>query len=148
MEAFNINEPILFGPGKLTMSQRFWKWLQALQRGLTPIWSAPVLSANVTNYAAGWDVSGYYKDVTGRVFLRGLIKGTGITVGSTLFTLPPGFRPTANQMFAAIGYTGSAYEVCRLDVDSSGVVYVNAIVSGAGNPTGFLSLSGVSFLTY
>lgn len=146
MEPFNLNEPILLGPGKLTASVRFWRWLQ--QFGGAPQWQTPTLSPNVAYYGAPYSPPGYYIDLSGRVRLRGLVTGTGLTVVSTIFTLPAGFRPVNQHLLFAVGYTGSAYGIWRVDVYENGSVNIIAAVSGSGNPTGWLSLDSISFSTY
>jgi hypothetical protein len=85
----------------------------------------------------------YYKDNTGRVFLRGLMKrGAGssdITGGSeTSFTLPAGYRPARRQLH--LTRSGRSDGMGRVDITSAGVVIVEL-----GNQA-WTSLAGINFL--
>lgn len=57
-----------------------------------------------TNFAGGWDVAAYRK-IGKVVYLKGLVAGGA--VGSTIFTLPAGYIPAANIMFAQVVDTRS-----------------------------------------
>ena len=70
----------------------------------------------------------------------------GAGVGTTIFTLPAGYRPSAREQFAALNYTGAASALGNIDIDTSGNVIANTFTqTGAG--LGNLSLSGISFDT-
>lgn len=142
----NLNEPILFGPRSLQISHRWWKWLQ--NRTAPPVWQAPVLGASIAYFGAPYNVPGYSIDGFGRVFIRGLLVGAGLTVGSTIFTLPVGFRPVNQSVFTGAGASTSGSGVWRIDVLAGGQVQVSSALSAAGNPVNYLSLDSISFLTY
>lgn len=75
------------------------------------------------------------------VTLTGMIKNGTITDGTTLFTLPVGYRPRQNPEFAlAQCGTTAAVVPCSIRILSSGVV---ALMDGG--VAGFLSLTGISF---
>ena len=76
----------------------------------------------------------YYMDKLGRVHLQGLIKSGSVGAGAT--TLPAGYRPLTARIFSSVISGGS----CRVDVKSTGVVYIDA-----GCTNTFLSLDGISF---
>ena len=76
----------------------------------------------------------YYMDKLGRVHLQGLIKSGTVNAGAT--TLPAGYRPLTARIFI-VGISGG---YCRVDVKSTGVVYIDA-----GCTNTFLSLDGISF---
>jgi hypothetical protein len=98
-------------------------------------WTAPTLAGTWVNFGGGYNNAGYWKDSTGRVHLRGMIKSG--TIGTTAFTLPSGYRPSATCRFAA--ESNSAYGICT--IDSAGVV-----TPAAGN-TAWFSFDGMSFNT-
>lgn len=63
-------------------------------------WITPTLLNGWTNFEPnGYALCQYYKDEMGIVHARGFIKGG--TIGSTIFTFPPGYRVTKNQYFTA-----------------------------------------------
>jgi len=88
------------------------------------------------NFDAGWQVAGYWRDPLGWVHLRGLVKSG--TVGSSAFTLPPGFRPKLSEPFAVI----SNGAVGRVDVQSDGQVIPQLPSNNA-----YVSLSNIRFRT-
>lgn len=106
---------------------------------ITPeAWVAPTLTNSWVNFGGGLQTAAYYKDPTGRVFLRGLIKsGTG---GAAAFTLPSGYRPTAQCLFIVSANNGAGDVAARIDVNTTGTV-----VPGTGGSVHF-SLDGISFL--
>jgi len=76
----------------------------------------PAFANSWVNYGAPYSNAGYLKDSDGWVRLVGVIK-TG-TVGSTAFTLPPGFRPVASKALS----TMSNAVFGRVDIGSDGTV--------------------------
>ena len=99
-------------------------------------WQAPSLNAPWTNYGDAFANAAYRKDGN-RVQLRGLVKaGAG---GSVVFTLPAGFRPSAQQIYVA---SCDAATPARIDVRSNGDVLVSQPATGT---MGWLSLDGVTF---
>lgn len=62
-------------------------------------WVAPTLTNSWVNYGGGFEAAGY-KKVGTQVFIRGLVKDGA--VGTAIFTLPVGFRPTTG----ICGYAG------------------------------------------
>lgn len=97
-------------------------------------WIAVVFENSWVNYGSGFEEAAYRK-IGDRVQLRGLVKSG--TVGAAIFTLPVGFRPAGQNIFAI-----QANEIGkRLDVSSIGGV---SVVASATN--GYVSLSGVTFI--
>jgi hypothetical protein len=95
------------------------------------------------SYAANWsDFGSPYEGVSysrfgNVVYLQGLCKKSiAIVAGETIFTLPTGYRPTAQVVFAI--ESNSAFG--RVDVTVAGAVIVQ--IGGAPH----VSLSGISFL--
>ncbi|RFB95233.1 hypothetical protein B5K11_09800 [Rhizobium leguminosarum bv. trifolii] len=72
------------------------------------------------------------------VMLEGLIKQGATANYTTLFTLPPGFRPPTHRFFTVS--TNNAGAVRQVQVLSSGIVRLGESFAGE-----FLSLDGVSF---
>ena len=96
----------------------------------------PAFANSWANYGAGWGDAAFWKDPFGWVHLRGLIK-TG-TVPSAVFTLPPGFRPGVNELFAVV----SNGTLGRVDAQTDGQIVVQSPSSNV-----WLTLSGIHFRT-
>ena len=94
---------------------------------------APVLIAPWVNFGLGYTDAGYYKHGD-RVYLQGLVNGA--LVGSILFNLPAGYRPTSIILFSVSANAASG----RIDVLANGNV-----VYQSGPAGGFVSLDGLSF---
>ena len=103
-------------------------------------WIAPTLVNSWVNYGAGFHSAGYYKDPLGVVHIRGLIKDGTVTIGTTLFTLPVGYRPSQAVLFDVAGYIPPNPASVRIDVNASGTVTINSTADNY-----YLSLSGISF---
>jgi hypothetical protein len=73
----------------------------------------PTLLNGWVNFGAGQDTAGYYKDSSGTVRLKGLIKSGAL--GATAFTLPVGFRPAEIRYFAC--WSNSAFGGCNVAAD-------------------------------
>jgi hypothetical protein len=98
-----------------------------------PAFVAPTLLNSWVNLSAPpFNPAGYYRHQE-IVYLRGVI-ASGV-VGSAAFTLPAGFRPANNHIFAAL----SNGAIGRLDVTSAGDV-----IPTAGSNV-YFSLDGISF---
>lgn len=65
-----------------------------------PAWTAPTLLNSWANAGGSDQVAGYYKDIMGVIYLRGIIMSGASN--SIAFTLPSGYRPTALEGYAAI----------------------------------------------
>jgi hypothetical protein len=83
------------------------------------------------------DIPGFYKDAWGIVHITGTVK-LG-TVGSTIFTLPAGYRPQRNNIFPAV--CNGAFGATK--IDTAGVV---SQLAGGSNV--YHTLSGISFRAY
>lgn len=99
--------------------------------------TAPTLGNGWVNYGGSFRNAGYCKDSQGFVHLQGVIKDGTITFGTTIFTLPTGFRPVAG-MWKSTDCNGG---YGRLYVSSTGAVQCSVVPSNAS-----LSLDGVYFL--
>lgn len=97
------------------------------------LFTAVSFTSSWVNYAGGFTGCGYYKDVYGRVHVRGLMKNGSI--GSTAFNLPAGFRIWRNSIMAAFANAAFA----RLDYYSNG----NIVPVTGTNP--FYSVSGLMY---
>lgn len=94
---------------------------------------APTLAGAWVNFGGGFRNSGYWRDAAGVIHITGIVK-SGV-IGTTIFTLPAGFRPSASILFAIVSNAVFGY----VQVTSAGVV--SCVV---GNNT-FVSLDGISF---
>lgn len=95
--------------------------------------NSPFLNSWV-NYGSNWADAAYWRDPFKIVHLRGLIK-TG-TVGSAAFTLPPAFRPEANETFSVLSNSALG----RVDVQTDGQV-----IPASPSSNTWVSLSGITF---
>jgi hypothetical protein len=86
------------------------------------------------NYGAPYETAGYLKDGFGFVNLKGLVKDG--STAAAMFTLPAGFRPANDHLFAVHSGPETVAEVW---VRSSGAVFMNSGVTSA------LSLTGIRF---
>lgn len=107
-------------------------------------WQVPAgtLANNWVNYGAGFATFAYSISDDGWVRFRGLLKGGTANITVALFTLPPGYRPLFQHIFAVNTYL-SGYEgkMGRVDVRANGeVLVINA-------NSGWLSMDGVAFAT-
>lgn len=99
-------------------------------------------------FGVGWanfaGVEGATYSRHGRVVrLQGMVTKSGGTpaAGNVIGTLPDGYKPTGQLVFAAV--TGSTDTFGRVDVDASGNVIWQ---SGGTGGTDYTSLSGISFV--
>lgn len=131
-------------PLALPKTQADWQaFVNALStwRPQPPAWQNLTLLNGWEAYSSAWAPPQYQVDLSGRLYLRGLIKPGTVTDGTTLLTLPvaPSFQP----LTLAQAHSGSAYSPVRLDVQKSG----NLIIYEASSFTssGFVSLDQLSF---
>jgi len=105
---------------------------------LSGTWTTPALYPPWTHYSTiNYEGVAYYKEGMGIVHLRGLANPNSVVIPSDIFSLPAGFRPLNNRIFAASANDTFA----SVEVLDTGVVSVRA------GPTGDLwySLDGISF---
>lgn len=96
----------------------------------------PAFVGTWVNYDTTNEVASFYRDPFYRVFLAGLVKSG--TSGTTIFTLPGGYRPRKRESFIVVtGNPGDS--IGRVDVAANGDVIH---VSGG---TSYVQLNGISF---
>jgi hypothetical protein len=101
-------------------------------------WQTPTLENGWVPFATGYNPPGYFKDSMGIVHLRGLVRSGKI--GFSIFTLPIGYRPEFQNIFAA----STAPDVyARLDVLTDGRVFPQT-----GSANSWLSLDGITFRAF
>jgi hypothetical protein len=98
------------------------------------------------NYGGGtYGEGAFMKDTMGFVHLRGLVKSTDVGAAFTIFTLPPGFRPSARCDFAVPGQDSDPPD---LESGRLGVTADGDVVAQKGWPDpGWIFLDGVVFDT-
>lgn len=101
-------------------------------------WASPSLTGSWVTFGGGLRGPSYRRR-TGTVKLRGTVKSGGVGNANPIFTLPAGFRPSADEAFIVPANAGHA----DLRVDSAGRVYVAAFYNGGNNA--IVSLSGIDF---
>jgi hypothetical protein len=112
-----------------------------------PVWIAPkLLNSWVAYTTAGYNPVGYYLDVTGRVYLRGMLNGNTASLPSTIFQLSA--KPAYKQVLQGQAYNSTpAYVTTQITVDTSGNVALQALSAGSltnSNAT-FVCLDSLSF---
>jgi len=99
-------------------------------------WIAATYENSWASYGTPYGAAKYYKDITGRVWLKGVVASG--TIGLAIFTLPAGYRPVEEEDFLQ---SRASNNVISVHITAAGVVYC---------PTGsnvYVSLSGINFLT-
>lgn len=114
-------------------------WFRA-DRGMewSTSWASPSLENGWVNYGSGFESAGYVRTNAGIVTLKGLVK-SGAT-NTTIFTLPPGYRPAMRMLFVTAGANNST--ASRIDVLADGQV---RWVTGPSNSAAHVSLASVQF---
>lgn len=123
--------------------------IEKLQRiaviGPDPVWIALPFAASTSNFGAPYPTCAYRKDKTGRVYLRGMLKYTGVPVnGQLLATLPAGYRPVATETFCGNGSYAGGSVAFAVEVDAAGTLRVYT-VSGVAWTGGNLALAGITY---
>ena len=100
-------------------------------------WQDPTLLNSWVAFGASNNAPGFWLDPLGIVHLRGVVKSGTVATGSTgtIFTLPDGYRPAFEEIFAVA--SNGAFGVCRVLADGSVRAY-------SGNNT-YFSLDGITF---
>lgn len=92
-----------------------WEQLLAL---LSPSWSIPELE----NSWSAYQPVGYLKDLCGFVHLQGRVLGGGN--GTSVFSLPPKYRPASTKTFPLAAFNGVTPITANAVIDQSGVVTI------------------------
>ena len=109
-------------------------------------WIGVTFEANWENHSATQQQCGYFKDSMGFVHLRGLAQCSSTDVpGTTIFTLPEGYRPNLKEIFPARSSDAGGTDTCRVDVLANGTVVTGTDFTPALNA--WVSLAGILFDT-
>lgn len=107
-----------------------------------PLWHSvggagePAFANSWVQFSAAYQATQFSKSDDGWVTLRGLLKDGTVTAGTTIFTLPAGFRPGNVEIFPCVSNSAFA----ALDIQTTGQVRTFAGVSLV-----HLSLAGIRF---
>lgn len=96
-------------------------------------WIYPVFQNGWTQHDNTWAQPGYYKDSIGIVHLRGLVRSG--TAGSTIFTVPPGYRIG----WPSHGVTASSGGYAEYNI------FTDGRVTHRGSHTGWFSLDHITW---
>lgn len=108
------------------------------KEAVTPgAWIAPTLLNSWVDSGAPEEVAGYRKTLWGEVQLRGSIKNGTTTNGTTILTLPAGYRPASTRRFGSVFASSGS---CTILVDAAGAVTIYQVTNNA-----VLSLESVRF---
>jgi len=90
-------------------------------------WITPTLNSPYTHFSSPYgDVQ--YRKIGNIVSVQGLVNGNSASNGSTIFTLPSGYRPSLRLIFACANQNTS---ITRLDVDTDGDVIAQTMTNNA-----------------
>lgn len=111
-----------------------------------PSWNECAMPNNGwRNYGSVYNDMGYTKTTTGIVGLKGLI--TDGAIGSTVCTLPVGFRPTEHIIVQQPATTGSSDRAARVDIFPDGRITIPITPYGSSGTSNWVSLDGLMFVT-
>jgi hypothetical protein len=97
----------------------------------------PILENGWLNFESGYESAGFYRDIFGRVYIVGMVK-EGV-VGSAIFKLPPGYRPTKHMNFIVACKNETTRTQAHITVYSDGRV---SLEEGANT---WVDLGSISF---
>lgn len=120
--------------------------LPTLTDYLSSSWATIPYATAWSDFGAGYGPPQYAKTRDGVVAVRGLVKKAGGSGSGTICTLPSGFRPPINLVFAAYLSDGAAEYPCSLYALSTGDVLVSSYMTPAAN-LGVVAATTVSWLT-
>lgn len=138
-------------PNPLPKTQADWQAFQiVLNEWKTtlgpPKWQAPTLLNGWVRYSGSAVTTppGYYIDLTGRIWLRGLLNGN-TSIPSVIFQLP--VISPYDQIMQTIALSTAGYTSARIDLTPVGAVECTDVFSGSFSNTSstFLCLDGLSF---
>lgn len=101
-------------------------------------WQTPTMTNGWVTYDGTYNPPGYMKDSLGFVHLRGLIKNG--TDGTSMFTLPAGYRPEYRELLAG----ASEDHYGRIDVTTAGQVIPSATTTAPG----WVCIDGLTFKAF
>lgn len=105
-----------------------------------PVWKSYTLQSGWVDYGAPYAAHAYTKTGYGEVFLKGLIKSGSDARDTTIFVLPPGYRPDTQLAFH-VGSDGNGVSgIGRIDVLPTGEV---RFIDGSN---AWISLDSVHFM--
>jgi len=109
-------------------------------------WTALSYNNSWADFGSGLQVGQYRKLFNGVVQLRGVIKGGTKTAGTTIFTMPTGYRAFSSSEiifgFTDVG-TEATQRTVRLDFGSAGIVDINYAITST-----YIDLTGINFSVY
>lgn len=105
-----------------------------------PVFSPLELENEWVPYGGSFATPGFTRTTDDVVQLTGLIKDGATEAGTLVGVLPPGYRPSHPQVFAAVA---NSHTPARVDVYTDGRVVINGSPSMASP---WISLSGIRFL--
>jgi type II secretory pathway pseudopilin PulG len=126
----NVITPVAYNNGYLSLQAMYYPTGSSGVGG----WTLVTPNSAWTNYGGTYPPLEYTKSSDGIVMLEGFIKGGA--VGSTVMTLPSGYRPAAEALTSQTGWDSYS----RVDVTSTGAVIVESLANN-----GWLSLNNIQF---
>jgi hypothetical protein len=106
-------------------------WIKTDKAGTHVTWQSPSYATGWAGGPAGGSVQPlqYRLDAQDNLVIVGAAHNTG-SAGGTVFTLPAGYRPLQTQRGVAVTNSGGTGALVFYEVNTSGVVSINAVPSG------------------
>lgn len=96
-----------------------------------PVWVRPDLLNGFVNLGGGWALASYHRDALGYVHGQGRITHVaGTAAGTTIFTLPTGYRPLLGVVISVRGSGGVAQAAV---ITPAGLVYNDLVIAAGGD---------------
>jgi hypothetical protein len=115
------------------MSSGVWQPWNEVVTTQTTAWTNLTLQNSWVNSGGTYPNASYRLNAMGEVELRGSIKSGLTTSGTTIATLPAGFRPTHDRNYVVYSTDGTNYLLATIQITSAGVIRIfsggNAILS-------------------
>jgi len=123
---------------------RYWQSGARKEEQPPLAYTAPTLLNSWVNFGGTWATAGYAKDDQGVVRLKGLLKDGITALGTPIFKLPVGYRPSEDRVFSVATFNGVSLIHARVDVAPNGDVKTGVQDNNVSNT--WLSLEGISFV--
>jgi hypothetical protein len=85
-------------------------------------WINLTLQNSWLNYGASYGKARYRTNNNGEVEIKGSIKSGTTTVGTTIATLPSGYRPPSDMTFVVVSSTGASDVLSRVTIRTNGII--------------------------
>ncbi|MGG2024207.1 hypothetical protein AB1282_00215 [Gottfriedia sp. S16(2024)] len=99
-----------------------WRGWRKIISDTTTAWTNLTLQNSWVNSGGTYPNASYRLNALGEVELRGSIKSGTVTSGTTIATLPVGFRPTHDRNYVVYSTDGTNYVLSTIQIMSTGTI--------------------------